>query len=91
MSIIWFTQNIGPNIPPASTTPVQQVLDDTDNIHLFLALCRLLNPFIYVLPIVELTHAFFMVIDDDEGDIFEDDEEEDEWYMFTGQGICHKY
>jgi hypothetical protein len=32
-----------------------------------------------------------MVVDDDEGDIFEDDEEEDEGYMFVGQGICDKY
>ena len=44
-----------------------------------------------MLPIVELTHAFVMVIDDDEGDIFEDDEEEDEGYLFVGQGICDKY
>jgi hypothetical protein len=32
-----------------------------------------------------------MIIDDDEGDIFEDDEEEDEGYLFVGQGICTKY
>jgi hypothetical protein len=32
-----------------------------------------------------------LVIDDDEGDIFEDDEEDDEGYLFTGQGICDKY
>jgi hypothetical protein len=32
-----------------------------------------------------------MVLDDDEGDIFEEDEEEDEGYLFAGQGICAKY
>jgi hypothetical protein len=32
-----------------------------------------------------------LVIDDDEGDIFEDDEEDDEGYLFAGQGICDKY
>ena len=53
---------------------------------IFVTLYKLFELLCLFLPVVLLNYISLMVIDDDEGDIFE----EDEGYLFAGQGICVK-